>query len=350
MQERIGRFDISERLGRGILGTVFTGRNGESGESVEVVVLDGEAVAACRALGLDLASTHEFGPTHSSVRRVIEAVTGPEISYVVFEHIEGVSLELLIEQSSPFRPTAVVPWLARLAEALDAMHRSGLVYGHLNPSNVVVSDGGEVKLTPPGPARIAARLRGSDQSLFDQAVYMAPEQVRGEPLDMRSDVYSVGILLFELLTGNRPFASTGLASTIADITSVQEIPDDAYEAIPVEVRDVVRRATRKALDDRFSSIRSLAEAYGEAAGAIARDDATATATETERPNDVHQPDGEGDVGSVEQRAPGASSLTWLERASGDRNRASVIFGVVLAAGLFVFLVVMGYCAAPYLLK
>ena len=266
-----GRYAVGEVIGRGGMAEVRVGRDIASGRWV-----------AIKSLRKDLAGDPRF---RSSLRReaqtmarlrhhsivalrdtdtdddeVDEATAGIRgVRFIVMEYVAGWSLRDLLKMGGLTREKSI-HYLLDVLAALEASHRAGIVHRDIKPANVMVTDEGAVKLVDFGIARAsgdpAATVTHSPGFLGTPA-YFSPEQARGEIADARSDLYSAGCLLFELITGQPPF--TGDDPISVAYQHVHEEPPPADTGIPA-LDSVIAKALSKSRDDRFPSARAFRDA------------------------------------------------------------------------------------------
>jgi serine/threonine protein kinase len=191
---------------------------------------------------------------HPNVVPLYEAGEDDGTVFIVTRWVEGTELGTLIHEKGPLEPGQAARTAAQIAAALEMAHEKGLVHRDVKPSNVILTHEGHVYLTDFGLAKraaTAAGLTGADQML-GTVDYVAPEQIEGSEPDARGDIYSLGCVLFEMLTGEPPFAAQkgGMAKmwaqVNAEVPSVREHRPD----VPAALEDVVRRAMAKAPDAR----------------------------------------------------------------------------------------------------
>jgi len=207
---------------------------------------------------------------HQNVVRLLEVVTTDDSMWLVLEHIDGFTLEQVIAKAGKLALPAALALGVELAHALSHVHGRGIVHKRLLPSNVMVSRRGEVKLIDFGAALDDKSARGFElEGSFESAAYMAPEQILGEPIDARADVFAVGVLLYQLLSGARPFdgpdaRTTGHRIRHEPAPSLRStLPD-----LPRSLDRLVLRCLEKNPDDRFPNAATLASALETALRAL----------------------------------------------------------------------------------
>jgi serine/threonine protein kinase len=179
------------------------------------------------------------------------------VAYLVMEYVTGKTLQqVLLESPIPF-PRACA-WAADLAGALARAHRAGIIHGDVKPANVLVTDDGNVKLGDFGIARFATQVSGSGHMMGTPA-YLSPEQIRGEPQNTRSDLFSLGIVLYQMVTGVAPFEGSSVSAVCAQILSAEPIPPTQRNpALPAGIDHVILRSLAKSPAGRYPSAESLA--------------------------------------------------------------------------------------------
>jgi serine/threonine protein kinase len=179
--------------------------------------------------------------------------------FLVMEYIAGSTLEQHLGPSRVPAPRACA-WAADLAVALDVAHRAGILHGDVKPGNIFVTPENKVKLGDFGIARYASQVSGSGL-LMGTPAYLAPEQIQGEPQDARSDQFALGIVLYQMLTGARPFDGSSLGAVCAQILNADpEPPSRRNQGVPRELDSIVARCLAKNPADRFASCDELASA------------------------------------------------------------------------------------------
>ena len=264
-----GRYQLVERLGDGAMGTVFVAENVAIGRRVAVKVLrhellvdpsfrqrfqhEAEAIAAIE---------------HRNVARFLDLVVG-DPTFLVMEYVRGPTLDAVLEKDRKLPVKRATHITERLCWALEAAHAAGVIHRDIKPANVILSPelehGEEPKLIDFGLAKLAHAAVKAGLTRTGQIVgtpeYMAPEQIANKPVDARADVYALGCLLYELLTGRPPFEGSDdvqvLYQQLHD--APQPLPSQVPEA-PRELVGVVMRALAKKPEDRFQSMREMATA------------------------------------------------------------------------------------------
>lgn len=180
------------------------------------------------------------------------------IPFLVMEYVAGKTLEQFLETSGPTIQRACA-WAADLANALALAHRAGIIHGDVKPGNILITPENKVKLGDFGIARLTTQHSASGQ-LRGTPAYLAPEQIQNEFQDQRSDQFSFGVVLYQMLTGIRPFAGKTLGAVCAQILNDEPVPPSQHNpAVPPALDLVVARCLAKNPDDRFASCEDLAK-------------------------------------------------------------------------------------------
>ena len=179
------------------------------------------------------------------------------IAYLVMEYVNGRTL-LQVLSESPIPWPRACSWAADLATALGRAHSAGIIHGDVKPANIMITEEGEVKLSDFGIARFATQVSGSGRIMGTPA-YLAPEQIMGEPHSTRSDLFSLGIVLYQMLTGVPPFDGSSVAAVCAQILTADPVElSRRNPALPPGLDHIVMRCLAKKADDRYPTGDALA--------------------------------------------------------------------------------------------
>ena len=261
------RYEIGELLGRGGMAEVHLGRDARLGRTV-----------AIKLLRTDLARDPTFqarfrreaqsaaGLNHPAIVAVYDTgeetvtdVAGNVVSlpYIVMEHVDGRTLRELLSDGRTLDVDLALEVTSGVLSALEYSHRNGIVHRDIKPANVMLTPAGDIKVMDFGIARALADASSAmtqTQAVIGTAQYLSPEQARGEQVDIRSDLYSTGCLLFELLTGRPPFvADSPVAVAYQHVREVPKPPSTFNPAVPEDVDRIVLHSLSKERDERYQS-------------------------------------------------------------------------------------------------
>ncbi|HRF93684.1 MAG TPA: serine/threonine-protein kinase, partial [Aggregatilineales bacterium] len=260
----LGQFEIAEEIGRGGMATVYKARQRSMNRTVAIKVLPRQMLHDPGFYErfereVDVISHLE----HPHILPIYDYGQDEGLPYIAMRYLGGGSLEQRIRRT-PVKIDDIEKPLRQVAQALDYAHQQGIIHRDLKPGNIMLDENGNAYLTDFGIARVlGSDLTGS--MIIGTPAYMSPEQANGLPVDGRSDIYSLGIVLFEWMTGRGPYqAETPMAVLLKQIQepmpSIRQIRGD----VPQLVEEVINKATAKNPTQRFSSAGELAQAFSSA--------------------------------------------------------------------------------------
>ncbi|BEL38642.1 hypothetical protein Isolate57625_19970 [Mycobacteroides abscessus subsp. abscessus] len=250
-----GRYRIEAPIATGGMSTVYRGLDTRLDRPVAVKVMDSRYASDSGFLArFRLEARAVARLRHPGLVAVFDQGMDGRHPFLVMELIDGGTLRELLRERGPMPPHAVAAVFNPLLGGLAVAHRSGLVHRDVKPENVLISDDGEVKLADFGLVRAVAEAGITSTSvILGTAAYLSPEQVRTGSAGPRSDVYSAGILMYELLTGSTPFTGdTPLALAYQRIDRDVQAPSEAIDGVPEEFDELVLRATSRDPDARYA--------------------------------------------------------------------------------------------------
>jgi serine/threonine-protein kinase len=209
--------------------------------------------------------------THRNVLRTFDYGEAEGFYFISMEFVKGYALADMLEETGQLAPRVTLGVARQICRGLEAAHEQGIIHRDIKPQNVLIDHKGEVKLMDFGIARMQEADAMTQQGMIvGTPHYMSPEQVQGKALDPRSDVYAMGVLLYEMLCGVKPFTSSTLTGVLtAHITEAPKPPISLRPEIGAELNGVVLRCLEKAADRRFASAGALLEALDTIAAAAA---------------------------------------------------------------------------------
>ena len=253
------RYEIGRRVGRGGMAEIFQARDILLDRSVAIKVLFAEfAVDPAFVERFRREAQSAAGLNHPNIVGVYDWGRVNNTYYIAMEFVDGRTLADIIRQSNTFTPVQVCDVISEVALALDSAHQNGVIHRDVKPGNILISTTGQVKVADFGIAR--ALGAGIEQNLtqtgavMGTATYFSPEQAQGAPTDQRSDIYSLGIVMYEMLAGTVPF--TGENAVAIAYKQVHEDPtplDRLNKSIPIGLAAIVTKCMAKSPDDRYST-------------------------------------------------------------------------------------------------
>lgn len=284
---RVGPYEIEEELGRGGMGVVYRARDVRLDRSVVLKFLSPELstdeIAKERFVQEARAASSLDHPHICTVHEIGETEEGQV--YIVMSYYEGRTLEERIVDG-PADPGQVVDWARQMVRGLSAAHRSGIVHRDVKPGNLMLTDDGLIKILDFGLAKSVGQDLTRSGSTLGTVTYMSPEQARGEAVDRRTDYWSLGAVLYELLAGRPPFRAPYEQSTLYAIVHQEPEPlDRARPGLPAELVQIVHGLLKKDPDARRSDPEALEarlRAIAVGTGGSASDDRTVTAATASR--------------------------------------------------------------------
>jgi serine/threonine-protein kinase len=272
--ERIGRYQIVSQLGRGAMGVVYRARDPKIGRDLAVKTIklgdhaDPQEIGGLRRrLFREARSAGQL--SHPGIVTIFDADEQDGLAYITMELVEGRNLaETPVADLDPkAKVEFAADLLAMAGSALDYAHGRGIVHRDIKPANIMVTPRG-IKIMDFGVARIASSELTQTGMVVGTPNYMSPEQVRGARIDGRSDQFSLGVIVYELLTGTKPFNARNLNTTLYKLVNEDPAPLQRYDpSIPPALARVVLRSLAKMPNHRFNTCSEFASSFAKAAAA-----------------------------------------------------------------------------------
>jgi len=313
-RRRVGRYLVTGRIGRGGMGMVYRGRDEVLDRDVAIKTLTAEGV-------LDVESRRRFEIEakaaarlqHPNILTVFELGEDRGVPFIAMELLPGADLEGLMRSGEPMPLRERLEVVLQVLRGLGYAHEHGIVHRDIKPSNIRLLDDGTAKIMDFGIAKLGGTNLTRTGYMVGTVHYMSPEQVRAQPLDGRSDVFSVGVILYEMLAGRRPFVGAAATDVLYQIAQVEPapLPTEALGATPESLQAVVAKALAKDPGERYASAGAMADAIAdvlrEHASAYpvvnAPKDAEALSTARRLMKEGRLDDAERQVATLVQRSP-----------------------------------------------
>jgi serine/threonine-protein kinase len=261
---KAGRYQLVAEIGRGSMGVVYQGFDPIIRRTVAIkVMLPGglssqefqeykdrfqrEAMAAGVLAHPNIITVYDFGEDNG-------------VLYLAMEYLEGKSLEEIVQEQTVLTIETILPIYDQVCSALDHAHQNKIVHRDIKPANIMILHNGLVKVTDFGIAKMMSMGMTQAGQILGTPNYMSPEQVKGRQIDGRSDIFALGVILYELVTGEKPFGGQNITTVIYKIINENPIPPrDLDASIPAGLSYVISKALAKNVDERYQTCRELAE-------------------------------------------------------------------------------------------
>ncbi|MDB5866514.1 MAG: serine/threonine protein kinase [Betaproteobacteria bacterium] len=261
---KLGRYQIVSEIGQGAMGTVY--------KAVDPLL---DRTVALKTIGIaandpDLAEYEARfyleakavgGLNHPNIVTVHDVGNSGSMPYLAMEFVEGTELSALTGEGNPLPVEQVLNIGVQVADGLAYAHAHGVIHRDIKPANILLARDGVAKIADFGIARMrSAEARNETSNVMGSPRYMSPEQVLGRRADHRSDIFSLGVMLYEMLTGAPPFAGADLNAILFQIVNlVAPAPSSVNPAVPTMLDFIVAKALAKSPDERYGSSRELAD-------------------------------------------------------------------------------------------
>lgn len=339
--EKIGKYEVVSVLGKGAMGVVY--------KAYDPMIKRYVAIKTISGLGLEVeekALTERFIREaqaagrlhHPNIVGIYEYAEDAHRAYIAMELVEGESLSRRLSSQGHLSIDETGWIMGKLLDALEYAHMMGVVHRDIKPSNILLSHSDEVKVTDFGIARVESSTLTQVGAVLGTPGYMSPEQLVGGSVDLRSDIFSAGILLYELLTAERAFSGTSITSVMYKVVNTHPVPPASlHPTVPKAFDAIVAKALAKGPEDRFQTAKAFAAAIDGVLNGrpleVGASEATAFVDETRlggyAPTHVRVDE--------DSRGSGASELNTTLKAAppvpAGRRRPYVIGGSLAALGL-----------------
>jgi len=254
-----GRYRIIRKLGAGGMADVYLAEDQELGRRVAIKILNDRHAADDSFIErFRREAKNAAGLSHPNIVSIYDRGEAEGTYYIAMEFLDGRSLKELIVARGPAPVKVAVDYARQILAAVGAAHRHGIVHRDIKPHNVLVGGEGRLKVTDFGIARSGASQMTEVGSIIGTAQYLSPEQARGAPVDQTSDLYAVGVVLFEMLTGQVPFTGdTPLEIAMKHLSEVPTPPSELRPEVPHDLDSVVLRALAKEPGERYQSAEEM---------------------------------------------------------------------------------------------
>lgn len=352
--EKLGRYIIVEELGQGAMGVVY--------KAVDPLI---DRTVAIKTINLDLSrdelesfekrfqrEVQSAGKlNHPNIVTVYDVGRTEGVAYMAMEFLEGKELREILDSGVVLPVEKVVHIAAQICDGLAFAHEHGIIHRDVKPANVMVMKNGMVKITDFGIAQVSSASRTMAGMVMGSPKYMSPEQVVGQTVDGRSDIFSLGVMLYEMLTGKTPFVGDNISAIMYQILNEEPIPPKAFnQNIPDSLNYIILRALAKHPDARYQTTKELGRdlrKYKTLEIPAPGESATPPAAPMDRRRTAR--DTLGDATQVISRITDDTAVDTSSELSGREKPArrwtiphlALLIGIPLLLVAFVFLVLSG---------
>jgi CHASE2 domain-containing sensor protein/tRNA A-37 threonylcarbamoyl transferase component Bud32 len=271
---RLGRYEVVEVIGKGAMGTVYRGRDPAIDRVValktirlDFVMADDEVNELRTRLYREAQAAGKL--THPNIVIVYDVGEEAGLSYIAMEYLKGKTLELRLHDGEDFTVKTVASIGVQIADAIGYAHEMGVIHRDIKPANIMITDEGNVKVMDFGIARVQSSSITQTGVALGTPNYVSPEQLKGKPVDGRSDQFSLGVVLYEATVGQRPFRGADISSLIYNILNTSQPPvDSVVKDASSEFSRIVDRCLEKDPSKRFGDAKEIAEALKATAAAL----------------------------------------------------------------------------------
>ncbi len=254
------RYEILDKIGTGGMSDVYKAKDHKLNRAVAIKILKQEFSENANFVSkFRVEAQAAAGLMHANIVNVYDVGEENDLHYIVMELVEGITLKKYIEKKARLSVKEAISIAIQVSLGIEAAHNNHIIHRDIKPQNIMISKEGRVKVTDFGIAK-AATSNTITSNVMGSVHYTSPEQARGGYSDAKSDIYSLGISLFEMLTGRVPFnGETTVAIAIKHIQEPMPSPRDFVPEIPVSVEQIVSKCTQKSPDSRYQSMSELVE-------------------------------------------------------------------------------------------
>jgi len=252
----LGRYEILRELGHGAMGTVYLGRDPRINREVAIKTLRYEEIEGAQLAEIKKRFFREAEAagklSHPNIITIYDVGEDYELAYMAMELLDGTDLTKYCNKDNLLPIPEIVRIVSLVANTLDYAHNNGVVHRDIKPSNIMVLKNGEIRVADFGIARVMSSSRTQTGVLLGTPSYMSPEQIAGQKIDGRSDLFSLGVVFYELLAGEKPFRGENITTLMYNITTSAPVPlRDLAPQVPEPFVDIVAKVMAKDTEERY---------------------------------------------------------------------------------------------------
>ena len=266
--EKLGRYRIEAVLGKGAMGVVYKAYDPDLRQSVAIKTIRKEILDQDHAIDSILLERFKNEVIagrrlmkHRNIVGTYEFGQEQEICFIVMEYVEGKPLKDYLDKGHRFTLKEVMNFMRQLLDALQFAHEQGIVHRDIKPANIMLTPHGQIQITDFGIAKIDSASMTKTGTVMGTPSYMSPEQCLGQHVDARTDIFSAGVVLYQLLTGENPFVGSSAMTTMHKVLNITPINPSQFNVHISKIFDrIMQKALAKRPDARFQSAREFAQA------------------------------------------------------------------------------------------
>ena len=254
------RYKIIKRIGEGGMATVYEGFDTKANRIVAIKVLKDEIANDSQSVKRFINESKAVAMmSHPNIVRIYDVSVKDNLKYIVMEHIDGITLKSYMSKKGALSLAETISYSEQILRALDHAHNKGVTHRDIKPQNILLLKDGHIKVTDFGIAKLP---NTETVTMTDKAIgtvfYISPEQASGKPIDQRSDIYSLGAMMYEMMTGSLPFtADSPVSVAMMQVSATPKPPRELKSEIPRGLEQIVLLAMEKQPDQRFQSARQM---------------------------------------------------------------------------------------------
>jgi len=262
-EAKIGKYSIVGEIGRGAMGIVYKGVDPIIGRTVAIKTIRfdtlGQGTERDIAQKRFLREAHSAGNlSHPNIVTIYDVGEDQGLSFIAMEYVDGSSLEELMHVRQKFSLDEILRLIEQVADGLESAHKKGVVHRDIKPANILIDSEGRPRIVDFGIARISTSTMTQTNMIMGTPYYMSPEQISGRKVDHRADIFALGGILYELLTGQKAFPGDSLTTVIYKIMNEEPSPVRTFQKnLPEGLDYIVSKALAKAPEERYQSCREF---------------------------------------------------------------------------------------------
>ncbi len=262
-EAKIGKYTIVGEIGRGAMGIVYKAIDPFIGRTVAIKTIRFDLLGTGPERDIAqkrfVREAHSAGNlSHPNIVTIYDVGEDQGLSYIAMEYVDGSSLDELMHASQKFSLEEILSLIEQVAEGLESAHKKGVVHRDIKPANILIGSDGRPRIVDFGIARISTSTMTQTNMIMGTPYYMSPEQISGRRVDNRADIFALGGIFYELLTGQKPFPGDNLTTVIYKIINEEPMPVRSFhKSLPEGLDFIVSRALAKSPDDRYQTCREM---------------------------------------------------------------------------------------------